>query len=117
MITSVSNERIKAAARLSRRRSRQAIGVMLVEGVRLVRDAWQARVRPEVLFTAPALIAGNRHALELVDEIESAGVEVSACSEAVFAKLTDTVTPQGVAAIVPLPELEAPPSADLCLAA
>ncbi len=115
MITSMSNERIKAAARLSRRRSRQATDVMLVEGVRLVRDAWQARVRPEVLFTAPALITGNRHALDLVDEIESAGVEVAACSEAVFAKLSDTVTPQGIAAIVPLPDLKAPPSADFVL--
>jgi TrmH family RNA methyltransferase len=115
MITSVSNERIKAAARLSRRRSRQATGVILVEGMRLVRDAWQAGVQPQVLFTAPTLLAGNQHATDLVDEIESAGVEIAACSEAVFAKLTGTVTPQGVAAVVAMPDLDMPQSADLFL--
>jgi len=88
---------------------------MLVEGVRLVRDAWQAGVRPQVLFVAPALIAGNRPATDLVAEIESVGVELAACSEAVFVKLTDTVTPQGVAAVVPLPDLEMPQSSDLFL--
>jgi TrmH family RNA methyltransferase len=115
MITSVNNERIKAAARLSKRRNREAAGLMLIEGVRLVRDAWQAGAHPQILFTAPALIAGNRHAHELIDEVESAGIEVATCSRAAFAKLADTVNPQGVAAIVPMPHLEAPRFADLVL--
>ena len=32
---------------------------MLIEGLRLVRDAWQAGVRPVVLFVAPDMVAQN----------------------------------------------------------
>ena len=115
MITSVGNERIKAAARLSKRRHRHETGTMLLEGVRLVRDAWQAGVRPLAVFVAPTLLSGNQPAQDLALEIESAGIELVSCSEPVFGKLTGTVTPQGIAAVVPLPALPMPDDADLLL--
>lgn len=115
MITSTSNERIKAAAGLSKRRNRRQTGTMLLEGVRLVRDAWQAGVRPSALFIAPELTVGNEPAKQLAHEAGSLGVEVIACSTPVFAKLAGTVTPQGIAAVVPLPDLELPVEVDLLL--
>src|SRR5687768_5774837 len=105
MITSPSNQRIKEARKLQRRRERTAQGQMLIEGVRLVRDAWQAGAQVRALFYAPELLADNEAASALVEQLGAARVEVVPCSAAVFATLSETVTPQGVAATVALPSL------------
>ena len=44
-----------------------------------------------------------------------AGVEAWACTTIAFAELSETVTPQGLAAIVPLPELPLPGAPTLAL--
>lgn len=115
MITSPNNERIKAAARLHRRRFRAQTGTMLIEGLRLVRDAWLAGVRPRVLFFSPELIEGNPATIDLVQTIQADGVDVVPCSKAAFDKLADTVTPQGIAALIMMPALQPPKAADLIL--
>ena len=93
---------------------------MLIEGFRLVRDAWQAGVRPQTLFIAPELIGGNSAILTLVQTIESHAIEthpinVVSCSKPVFGRLAETVAPQGIAAIIPIPMHNVPPDADLIL--
>lgn len=108
MITSLQNGRIKAARKLSDRKERYATRRMLVEGVRLLSDAWQSQMRPEVVFFEPGLIEKNEGAQALVATLEAHGCECLACAPAVFATLVDTVTPQGVAAVMPLPALALP---------
>jgi TrmH family RNA methyltransferase len=115
MITSASNPRIKAACKLRRARQRRKQGRMLMEGVRLVEDAWRAGVRPETVFYAPALVEHNQRALALLQAMDTAGVESLACSEAAFAALAETVTPQGIAAVVPLPAMGPPERPTLIL--
>jgi TrmH family RNA methyltransferase len=115
LITSPTNPRIKAAQKLQRRRARHEQGRLLVEGVRLVQDAWEAGVRPETLFFAADLADGNTAAGDLVAALHAAGVELVPCTPRVFAELAETQTPQGIAAILPLPELPLPPSPDLLL--
>jgi TrmH family RNA methyltransferase len=105
MITSPSNNRIKEARKLQRRRERYAQGQALIEGVRLVRDAWLAGAKVHHLFYAPESIADQAAATELVKQLEEAGIEVVPCSAAVFATLSETVSPQGIAATVSLPQL------------
>jgi TrmH family RNA methyltransferase len=102
MIASTQNARIKAARKLSERKERYAAGQFLVEGVRLLRDAWQSGIRPAAVFYAGELVAANPPALALLDELQAAGVECLACTPPVFASLTDTVTPQGLAGVMPL---------------
>src|SRR5689334_4849102 len=109
MITSTSNQRIKDARKLQSRRHRQATGKLFLEGVRLIGDAVQSGCWPELLFFVPELMAASPQGAQLVAQVQAAGSECLACTEPVFATLAETVTPQGVAAIVQLPQL-APPA-------
>ena len=115
MITSPTNARIKEARKLQRRRERYAQGQLLIEGVRLVRDAWQAGGELRQVFYAPDLLEAQTAAAQLVDELAAAQVEMIACSAAVFATLSETVTPQGIAAVVGLPVLPVPTPRTLTL--
>ncbi|MBW7886251.1 MAG: RNA methyltransferase [Caldilineaceae bacterium] len=115
MITSTSNPRVKAARKLSSRKERYASGQLLVEGVRLLSDAWQSGVTPHIVFFEPETVAHNENAAALLHLLEAAGLACLACSPAVFATLTGTVTPQGVAAIIPLPSQPLPHSSTLIL--
>jgi TrmH family RNA methyltransferase len=108
MITSPNNHRIKEARKLLRRRERYAQGQVLVEGVRLVRDAWLAGGRLSAVFYAPDALGEEAAAAELVQELGAAAVELVPCSVGVFATLSETVTPQGIAATVALPNLAVP---------
>jgi TrmH family RNA methyltransferase len=115
MITSPANPRIKEVRKLQRRRERYAQGRLLLEGVRLVRDALASGVALETVFYVPALAAENELAAALLEVTRREGVEQIACSEQVFATLAETVTPQGIAAVVPLPQLPMPTTATLTL--
>jgi TrmH family RNA methyltransferase len=115
MITSLSNQRIKEARKLQRRRERYAQRRVLVEGLRLVRDAWQSGATMHQLFCVPEFVAAQVESQALVQAIRGARVEILPCSAEVFATLSETVTPQGIAATVALPELPVPETRRLTL--
>lgn len=115
MISSMHNPQIKLARTLHRSRGRSRSGLCLLEGLRLVRDAWQSGVTPQPLFYLPAAAASNPALAALVQEIATQGGEVLACTPSLFAALADTVTPQGIAAIVPIPALPLPAAPELVL--
>ncbi len=115
MITSTDNSRIKEARSLQRKRQRLAAGRCLLEGLRLVEDAWRAGARPDRIFFVPEAAESNPALAALVAEISAAGVESLACTPQVFQTLADTVTPQGIAAVLPLPDLPLPAQPGLVL--
>ena len=108
MITSTHNRRIQDARRLLRRRHRRAEQRLLLEGVRLIADALSAGAALEGVFYAPEMVAGNRAAEQLLQRLEATGVEGAPCTPEVLRSLTETVTPQGLVAVVPIPSLPAP---------
>jgi TrmH family RNA methyltransferase len=108
MITSASNTRIKDARKLQRRRERYEQGQLLIEGARLVRDAWQQGATFHHAFVAPELIVDQKATLSLIDELKAEGIELLSCTGNVFATLSETVTPQGIAAVVAMPHLPLP---------
>lgn len=114
MITSASNQRIKDARKLNTRKMRYATGQVLVEGVRLLGDAWQSGARPIHVFYAPDRLTST-DGQALLAELEGSGCDCSPCTEAVFATLTETSTPQGIAAVLPLPQLTWPTTPSLLL--
>jgi TrmH family RNA methyltransferase len=114
MITSASNQRIKDARKLSTRKMRYATSQVLVEGVRLLGDAWHSGVRPIHVFYAPDRLTSTE-GKALLTELEAAGCECIPCTEAVFASLAETSTPQGIAAVLPLPQLAWPANPSLLL--
>lgn len=115
MITSSKNPRIKNAQRLHRKRHRQQMGTLLLEGVRLVGDAVASGVDVQTLFYAPELIAHNESAQSLLNTLADLSCELVACAAPVFGALTETVTPQGIAAIVTQPALPLPSAATFTL--
>lgn len=110
MITSTNNQHIKEARKLQNRRHRQVTGCLLLEGVRLIGDALQSGCLPELVFFVPALMAEHPQGEQLVTRVQATGIECLACTEPVFASLAETVTPQGVAAVVRMPQLATPPA-------
>lgn len=115
MITSPTNARIKSARKLQRRRNRDKEQQILIEGVRLVEDAWRAGVRPVQVFYDAERVADNVRASTLLGEMRAADVPCAPCTSAVFAVLADTVTTQGIAAVTPIPRHPPPAAVSLAL--
>lgn len=91
MITSSDNKRIKDICRLaSKKRERLSRGLFIAEGERIVAEAPGDRV--ESIFCTEAF-AEAHPGLLIPGKTEKV-------SEAVFAKMSDTETPQGVIAVV-----------------
>ncbi|KAL3929970.1 MAG: hypothetical protein SGPRY_001733 [Prymnesium sp.] len=115
-ISSSSNKRLKLMKKLHSRQQRDKLGLMLLEGHRLVLDALEAGATPElVLLAEGALGVGSegerlRHVLDLLPE-----GTVAYAPHAVVAHLSDTQTPQGVLAMVEQPRTQLPPQPDLVL--
>ncbi len=98
MITSAQNPRIQWIRKLQRQpRFRATEGVFIVEGVRLVEEAWQAGWQPELVLYTPDLSPRGQ---DLLKRLAPAGVEQ--VSLAVMQSASDTQTPQGILAVLPL---------------
>ena len=97
MIDNPRSPRVRAVAKLAKRRAREETGFFLVEGPQALREA--LTFRPELLvevFVVPA--AFERHP-ELGRGLADAGIEPQFVTDAVLAAMADTVTPQGVVAV------------------
>ncbi|MCL4834091.1 MAG: RNA methyltransferase [Caldilineaceae bacterium] len=101
-ITSANNPRLKMARKLQRRRAREQSGLCLLEGARLVADAWRAGVTLESVFIARSFAAGLEQT-ELLAALALGGTPLYLVEEALLAGISDTVTPQGIVAVAPIP--------------
>jgi RNA methyltransferase, TrmH family len=96
VITSLKNPRVAQAVRLKKRAIREEAGRFLVEGAQAVGEALTSSHRVEILFHT------DRDRLDpIVGRARAAGVDVQQVSDPVMARLTSTVTPQGLVAVVP----------------
>jgi len=102
VITSVDNPRVKDVVRLRRSRERRAAGLFVAEGTREVERARAAGLRIVATYYAPSLLAWGD------------GEEVS---ERVLAKMTYRAEPEGVVAVVEIPQRDLPRTGTLYLAA
>jgi TrmH family RNA methyltransferase len=97
VITSPSNKRVAKAVRLKKRALRDHDRRFLVEGFPAVSEAIDSGVPVHVVFhsgpTADRVEA-------VLDRARSAGVPVMELSDELMARLTSTVTPQGIVAAV-----------------
>jgi TrmH family RNA methyltransferase len=94
VLTSTKNPRVAAAARLKKRSFREDDARFLVEGAQAVAEALEESGRLEVLFATDELEP-------VVARARQAGVHVFTVTEDVMAKLTSTVTPQGIVGVAP----------------
>jgi TrmH family RNA methyltransferase len=118
MITSVHNDRVKLVRALSQRKSRQKEGRFFIEGVRLIEDALQARLKPDFVFftptTTPPADERKHHLLRRLADLNVETIEVSA---EVMSACGDTETPPGLLAVLPFPDLDVPARPSLVLIA
>lgn len=104
-ISSLENPQVRLARSLLEPAGRRRQRAFLVEGVRLV-EAAAAAARPRLVLHTPALGRRDARARRLLQQLRRNGADVRAATERVLAHVTDTVTPQGIVAIVPLPPEE-----------
>ena len=102
LITSPDNPRVKEVLRLRKSRERRRSGLFVAEGPREVERARAAGLTVHTTYFAPELLAWDE------------GEEVSA---RVLAKMAYRAEPEGVLAIVEIPQRELPASATLVLVA
>lgn len=97
-ITSVKNERVKAAAKLlSSAKARREQGLFVLEGLRLCMDVVRSGLRCAELFVSGEFC--EKHEAEY-EALAAVSDEVFLVNDAVLEKLSDTRTPQGVCCVV-----------------
>jgi TrmH family RNA methyltransferase len=113
MITSLSNPRVKLIRNLqSNRKTRQQEGIFIIEGTRLVEEAIAAKTPLQMAFHTNHLDERGRG---LIHAVQRAGAAVFIVSDEVMSACSDTVTPQGILAVVPIPDHPIPGNIQLAL--
>ncbi len=91
-------------AKLRLKKHREEKGRFVIEGERLVADAWSAGARVSIAVVEQA--KADRYA-PLLEEIEAAGIPVLEATDKLFEKFTETREPQGIALVAYLPTRDA----------
>jgi RNA 2'-O ribose methyltransferase substrate binding len=116
-VYSLQNPRVKTARALLKRRARSKDSRMLVEGHRLVLDAVESGARPELLFYTAAALDRGQQGQRLRDVIDKPQGQVAETpilvTPEVMEYISDTVTPQGVVAVLAQPSLPFPENSSL----
>ncbi len=110
-ITSAGNPQIKLAAKLRRRRQRQAHRLCLLEGMRLVQDALTIGADFHSCFITAA--AANAQP-DLAAQLQRA-CPLYLIPPKILDKISETVSPQSIVAVTAMPELPLPAEAALSL--
>lgn len=99
MITSTSNERVKYVRALAHRKTRQEEGRFVIEGVRLVEEALRAGVSPDFVFYTTDL---TERGSKLVERLHGSGVVCLDVTPGVMKVCSETESPPGLLAVVPI---------------
>ncbi|MBQ9571785.1 MAG: RNA methyltransferase [Acidaminococcaceae bacterium] len=100
LITSVNNQRVKDVANLKLKKYRTESGLFFAEGLRAVQEAVEYAEVTDLFFTA----AEEEKLSEILKTAKEKGVRLYQADAIVMAKLSDTKTPQGVLAVIRIPE-------------
>jgi TrmH family RNA methyltransferase len=113
MITSTSNARVKHIRSLqARRRARDKSGSFVVEGFRLAQEALDHRIPVEFALYDERL--GDRER-GIINNLARSGAEIEAASERVIAACSLLEEPPKLILVLPIPQIEPPPSRNLVL--
>ena len=112
-ISSPANPRVKELRSLHRRRTRYSEQLFLVEGVRLLEEALAAGFGLQTALYVPERLQKTPRGEALLARLADSPTAFPT-SEEILDSVADTVTPQGVVAAVPIPQLPPRPG-DLVL--
>lgn len=106
MLTSTKNPRIILIRKLQANgRLRNKEGLFVVEGVRLLEEALSNGLKPETLIFTDDL---NERGKNLIEAFISNGVDAIPVASHVMKAASDTQSPQGILALLPIPEFSIP---------
>ena len=94
LITSIKNEKVKSWRKLHKRKGRIEANAFLIEGLHLIEEAWKSNTE---ILEIIAIVT-----VEMPTWCEGYPIEI--VTEQVFSQLTQTSTPQGIAAVVAMKE-------------
>lgn len=114
MITSPTNPQVKGVKRLHREKGRQQAGRFIVEGLRLLEEAFRAGHVPALIFYTPHLEDSAR-GRDLLSWARDASIQPTLVSDKVMRAMATTTSPQSVLAVVPWPTLPWPERPTLLL--
>lgn len=109
MITSPENGRVKYVRSLHNKRVRYLEKRYIIEGLRLVRTALEAGYRPALVFFS-AEFAATQDGRELLASCATMQATTWEIEPALLRSLSDTVTPQGVLAVIDMPDSATAPA-------
>ncbi|WP_067202843.1 TrmH family RNA methyltransferase [Microbacterium sp. XT11] len=98
MLENPRSPRVRAVAKLTKRSARTETGLFLLEGPQAVREA--LTYRPEAIVELFATPTGWEKHHDIRSAAAAAGVDVEYVTEYVLNAMADTVTPQGLVAVV-----------------
>lgn len=98
MLENPRSPRVRAVAKLTKRSARTETGLFLLEGPQAVREALS--YRPEAIVELFATPTGWERHPDIRSKAAEHGVEVEYVTEYVLNAMADTVTPQGLVAVV-----------------
>ena len=115
MITSSSNSKVKYVRKLQNQKGfRHQERRFVLEGVRLVEEVVRASLVPTLVLYTEAL-AGEGRGKALLATLRGLAAPSVLVSESVMEACSDTVTPQGILAVLPFPDLIPPEPATFVL--
>ena len=113
MITSVQNNTIKEIKKLlSKSKERRKANAYVIEGIRLLEEYQATRQLPQKVLYAEDL---NPRGLEIVAKFESQNVPCTPVMAHVMSSLSDTKSPQGVLAVIPMQRMQPPTNIQFAL--
>src|SRR5437867_2040249 len=99
IISSLSNPLIKQIRGLRNRQVRRQKGFYFIEGIRIVTEAIQLKVKVETLVIAPDLLR-SAFAQEIVAKSKEEGIPCLEVTAEVFNSLSEKEGPQGIGAVI-----------------
>ena len=113
MITSIQNPKIQQVRELlAHSRARREQGAYVIEGIRLLEEAWQAGIQPSGVFFSADL---NPRGMVLVEEMRLAGFVTEEVEFSLLKRVSDTEHSQGLLAVLPYRAVDLPLNANFCL--
>jgi RNA methyltransferase, TrmH family len=103
MITSIRNPKVQMVRALNAQaKARRESGAFVVEGVRLVEEAHAQGWLPEWVMYSQSI---SHRGMQLVQSYQDQGIQVEQVAPAVLKAASDTESPQGILAVLPLKQL------------
>ena len=112
MISSSSNSKIKYIGRLQEsRKFRYQEMAFVVEGTRWISEVVKAGIRPKILLATSSWLRESKN-LKIQEQLPFSPIEVN---EQIMAQISDTTTPPGILAVIPMLKQPLPSKATLIL--